>query len=91
MVAGMGVLGEQDGVSVSGAARRDCSMRCWHLQPEAEWDEKFEKVRTELASFAGVTALEQPAGFQGQLRDYQKEGLGWMEFLRRFSFGGCLC
>ena len=24
------------------------------------------------------------------LRDYQREGLGWMEFLRRFSFGGCL-
>ena len=26
----------------------------------------------------------------GQLRDYQREGLGWMEFLRRFAFGGCL-
>src|SRR5204863_2302892 len=24
------------------------------------------------------------------LRDYQREGLGWMEFLRKFSFGGCL-
>jgi SNF2 family DNA or RNA helicase len=24
------------------------------------------------------------------LRDYQREGLGWMAFLRRFSFGGCL-
>ena len=24
------------------------------------------------------------------LRDYQREGLGWMHFLRQFSFGGCL-
>jgi SNF2 family DNA or RNA helicase len=32
----------------------------------------------------------QPAGFVGRLRDYQGEGLGWMHFLQRFSFGGCL-
>ena len=24
------------------------------------------------------------------LRDYQREGLGWLEFLQRFGFGGCL-
>jgi SNF2 family DNA or RNA helicase len=34
--------------------------------------------------------VPQPAGFVGQLREYQCEGLGWIEFLRRFSFGGCL-
>ena len=32
----------------------------------------------------------QPEGFVGQLRDYQCEGMGWMEFLREFGFGGCL-
>jgi len=26
----------------------------------------------------------------GRLRDYQREGLGWLHFLRRFGFGGCL-
>ena len=31
-----------------------------------------------------------PAGFAGELRDYQREGLGWLHFLRRFGFGGCL-
>ena len=31
-----------------------------------------------------------PRASSGQLRDYQREGLGWMEFLRRFGFGGCL-
>jgi SNF2 family DNA or RNA helicase len=55
------------------------------LRPEA-----FARVREEMRQFQGVEAAAQPAGFVGQLRDYQREGLGWMEFLRRFSFGGCL-
>ncbi|HEY6252745.1 MAG TPA: DEAD/DEAH box helicase [Candidatus Angelobacter sp.] len=59
-------------------------------QPEASCDETFARVRKELALFQGVQAAEQPAGFEGQLRDYQREGLGWMNFLRQFSFGGCL-
>ncbi len=59
-------------------------------QPEASCDATFARVREELRLFQGVEAAAQPAGFVGQLRDYQREGLGWMEFLRRFSFGGCL-
>src|ERR1700735_5397550 len=59
-------------------------------QPEASCDETFSRVREALRQFQGVEAAAQPAGFVGQLRDYQREGLGWMEFLRRFSFGGCL-
>jgi hypothetical protein len=59
-------------------------------QPETTCDATFARVREELRTFHGVTAAEQPAGFQGLLRDYQREGVGWMEFLRRFSFGGCL-
>ena len=30
-------------------------------------------------------------GFHGRLREYQREALGWFDFLRRFGFGGCLC
>jgi hypothetical protein len=59
-------------------------------QPEARCDETFARVRQELRLFQGVEAAAQPAGFVGQLRDYQREGLGWMGFLSRFSFGGCL-
>lgn len=59
-------------------------------QPEAHCDETFARVRRELCSFEGVHPAEQPAGFAGQLRDYQRDGLGWMHFLRRFSLGGCL-
>jgi superfamily II DNA or RNA helicase len=59
-------------------------------QPEFQCDDTFARVRNELRTFDGVRAAEQPGGFVGQLRDYQREGLGWMHFLRRFGFGGCL-
>jgi superfamily II DNA or RNA helicase len=59
-------------------------------QPEATCDATFTRVRDELRTFAGIGAGEQPEGFVGQLRDYQRDGVGWMDFLRRFSFGGCL-
>ncbi len=59
-------------------------------QPEATFDKVFARVRDELSAFRSIEAVSQPVGFVGQLRDYQREGLGWMEFLRRFSFGGCL-
>ena len=59
-------------------------------QPDVTFDAGFSKARDELRQFRSVEPGIQPGGFVGQLRDYQLEGLGWMNFLRRFSFGGCL-
>jgi superfamily II DNA or RNA helicase len=59
-------------------------------QPEVCVDEMFQRVRERMRAFTGVKTAAQPPGFVGQLRDYQCEGLGWMEFLREFGFGGCL-
>jgi superfamily II DNA or RNA helicase len=59
-------------------------------QPEATWDEAFERTRAQLRDFDGVEALSAPEEFVGELRAYQKEGLGWFRFLERFGFGGCL-
>jgi superfamily II DNA or RNA helicase len=59
-------------------------------QPQASVDATFQNLRTQLREFAGIAAIEPPASFIGELRPYQKEGLGWFEFLRQFSFGGCL-
>ncbi len=59
-------------------------------QPEASCDITFTRIREQLSKFLGVHPAPQPAGFVGQLRDYQRQGLGWMNFLRNFSFGGCL-
>jgi superfamily II DNA or RNA helicase len=59
-------------------------------QPHAAVDETFENLRTRLRQFGGIAAQEAPAGFVGTLRPYQKDGLGWFDFLRQFRFGGCL-
>jgi len=59
-------------------------------QPEASFDATFAQARDELRRFAGIEAMEPPAGFTGELRGYQKDGLGWFQFLQRFGFGGCL-
>ena len=50
----------------------------------------FARARKALQSFNGIGALDPPPSFQGHLREYQREALGWLEFLRRFGFGGCL-
>jgi superfamily II DNA or RNA helicase len=59
-------------------------------QPEATWDEGFAKARAELLGFAGVQPVDPPTGFVGTLRGYQRDGLGWLYFLQKFGFGGCL-
>jgi hypothetical protein len=59
-------------------------------QPDVDFDETFARIRERVRSFHGVEAIAQPDGFVGQLRQYQLEGLGWMQFLREFGFGGCL-
>lgn len=58
--------------------------------PDANVDATFERARAELAAFATVAAVDPPATFRGTLREYQREGLGWLHFLRRFGLGGCL-
>jgi superfamily II DNA or RNA helicase len=59
-------------------------------QPEIEVDAAFEKVRQNLRQFEGVVAVDSPPGFHGELRPYQREGLGWLDYLQRFGFGGIL-
>src|ERR1700752_230473 len=59
-------------------------------RPEISCDETFARVRQEWQNFEGIRPIKEPRGFVGQLRDYQREGLGWFDFLQRFKFGGCL-
>lgn len=59
-------------------------------QPQASWDDNFARARGQLAAFAGIAAIEADPAFIGTLRPYQRDGLGWLMFLRSFGFGGCL-
>ena len=58
--------------------------------PDVHLDATFERARAELSTFDTVAAVDPPATFSGTLREYQREGLGWLHFLRRFGLGGCL-
>jgi len=53
-------------------------------------DETFERARRRLREFSRVAPADPPPGFHGELRPYQRAGLGWLHFLRDFGFGGCL-
>ena len=60
------------------------------LVPSTETDQRFERARAELQRFERIEACAEPPTFQGELRQYQREGLGWFAFLRQFGLGGCL-
>ena len=59
-------------------------------RPEIRYDDLFRRIRDELQSFEGIEPADAPEHFHGSLRPYQREGLGWMHFLQKFSLGGCL-
>lgn len=59
-------------------------------EPELSCDETFERARERLRGFSGIAPAAAPPGFRGELRSYQRAGLGWLHFLRDFGFGGCL-
>lgn len=56
-----------------------------------------EEVQSEITglhkSFSAVENIPEvriPSGLVGHLRDYQHQGLNWLNFLDDFNFGGCL-
>lgn len=59
-------------------------------QPGVDLDAAFRRVRDRMQSFRGIKPVCEPKSFHGQLRDYQRGGLGWLNFLDDFGFGGCL-
>jgi len=59
-------------------------------QPQAHFDEAFERLRDQLSAGGRPEAEQEPHGFEGTLRHYQREGLGWLVFLEALGLGGCL-
>ncbi|HEX8910997.1 MAG TPA: SNF2-related protein, partial [Humisphaera sp.] len=89
--AGLAGLGETEGDTIKFSTRQVGFLDALlSSMPEARFDESFGRARDELMRFSGIEAIAPPASFQGTLRQYQSEGLGWMAFLRKFGFGGVL-
>src|SRR4029078_11447299 len=86
---GIASAGEAEGdhvrFKVSQAALLDAALTA---QPSVRFDERFMLVRDELATLQGVAPLDAAKSFNGQLRDYQREALGWFGFLRPFGLRG---
>jgi superfamily II DNA or RNA helicase len=59
-------------------------------QEQVTVDAPFARLRQNLRSFNGIGPADEPRGFCGRLRHYQKAGLGWLGFLEEFRLGGCL-
>ncbi|HXT49993.1 MAG TPA: DEAD/DEAH box helicase, partial [Thermoanaerobaculia bacterium] len=58
--------------------------------PPPSVDESFAALRDRLASFERIKPKKEPKNFVGTLRGYQRQGLGWLDFLREFGLGGVL-
>jgi superfamily II DNA or RNA helicase len=57
-----------------------------------DWDipARLAAVVDKLKSFKGIEAVAVPGELTAELRDYQCEGLNWLQFLREFGFSGIL-
>ena len=44
----------------------------------------------QLRDFEKIEETPEPVSFVGELRPYQKAGYNWLNFLRKYRFGGCL-
>ena len=52
--------------------------------------ERLREIGQKLIEFGGIQKVAPPAGLKASLRDYQLEGLAWMQFLRIYEFAGIL-
>ena len=50
----------------------------------------FDRLRVLVDDFAGMPEPELPDGLRGELRDYQRQGVSWLTFLRRARLGALL-
>jgi superfamily II DNA or RNA helicase len=60
------------------------------LRAELQVDEGFARLRDRLTGGHQVAPRAEPDGFVGELRPYQRQGLGWLSFLAEVGLGGCL-
>ncbi|MBI4025110.1 MAG: DEAD/DEAH box helicase [Verrucomicrobia bacterium] len=51
---------------------------------------EIQELGRRLLDFKGPQALSPPKRFHGILRPYQREGLGWLQFLRQYQLPGIL-
>jgi len=63
-----------------------------NLEGNVQWvgGADLRQLGKKLNDFQGIENVEPPVGLDATLRDYQHQGLNWMQFLREYKFGGIL-
>lgn len=56
----------------------------------AEVQNEIKNYTAQFSRAGNIPAVAVPSTLKAQLRDYQKEGLNWLNFLDNYNFGGCL-
>lgn len=56
----------------------------------AEVQDEIITYSNSFSSVKNIPSVAIPAGLHAELRDYQHDGLNWLNFLDGFNFGGCL-
>ncbi len=82
---------------VEGDAMRFAKNQGWLLdallssrESEVDVDAGFEALRERITAVTKAEPLQETPGFCGELRAYQREGMGWIKALRGIGLGGCL-
>jgi SNF2 family DNA or RNA helicase len=55
-----------------------------------EIQEELAEKKRKLLNFKEIQDIALPSNVKADLREYQKEGYKWLNFLNEFSWGGCL-
>ena len=87
---GMAELGTEEDGKLRFRPSQALMLDAWLENQPAKRDASFKKWVKKLSDFNGIKAQQEPVTFEGVLREYQRDGLGWFKFLEEFRFGGCL-
>jgi len=84
-------LGEQSGDTLRFRSSQALLLETIAREESAiEADARLSETARRVREFAGLSTGEEPVGFRGKLRPYQREGLAWLQALASVGFGGCL-
>ena len=61
-----------------------------HTQLSWQGGDRLRKFGERLRDFDGIREVKPPTTLKTELRDYQKTGLNWLQFLREYELGGIL-
>lgn len=89
--AGVISMGTVEGDSIRFQNCQAALLDVWLRElPDVQVDQAFAGLQKKLKEAGCIQPAKKPVGFKGMLRDYQKDGLGWLIYLQTIQAGGCL-